>query len=1574
MSSKEKRLKAWSDKQPVQSYPTWKIKAIFYLVQTLSSISETSPLDEIKQETNENTATTSTVTPPKPPPLPHSKKRIFTAEVLKQAKDTACSSLAATFKEIYEGDDVHSMALLLSRRSYLELMYFVDSDLLTAAQNANVALTALDILNYLDSKYIKTDVYSVLNLTKRYMRFQIAEGNDVRSAVEELEAIAGRMTAIGEPDFIKRKFQAIHLLDALPPSWEAWTLAFRAYSDLSKFDLDDIRAKVYIEADRRKAEGEGNIGEKAFQAGPKRESGRRYGAKGNKPQGPKPTFPKCPFCDRTNHAEKDCFTRRDFIKGLHTGNRAPKGNNPSKPFKQNTNDKREKPSEIAVMATEEHTGIEMASEELAYASTEDRNRWVIDSGATSHMSWDRDSFEDFEDCHVRVHIANKTHMEATGRGSVRLRVIVGNETQVIKMTRVLYIPTLGRNLFSTFKATLGNGLKFNGNHDTITFHTSDDQPVLQGRLVGNLMYIIGETTYPESANVSEHDHLLWHQRLGHINDTGLKKLANGLANGVKIPEQLSKINCLVCSQAKASRKPVAKSTKNRSRVIGDRFFCDLSGPISPPSYGGSKYMMTMTDDACRKTWGFWLKAKNEAYNKLDNFLAYLKRQFNIIPKYIRTDEGKEFDNKKLRNILDRRGIILETTAPYTPEWNGVAERVNRTIMSKARSFLVNSGLPLTLWAEAASHAIWVKNRSPTNSLDGITPHEMWTGEKSDLSLLRTFGCLCQVQVSTHKKKLALRTFTAYYIGHDSLMPDKIRLYKDSTFRIIDSRSVHFYEGLNINTPKYPTNTNTTLLMPMGTYAVSEIPLPENVEFDYGTNTDEPEQVRPPRQQHVAFVDPPSPEHPLEHEASDDDLDLEHSPFDPAEPAQEVSEESDSEITHIPSTSTSPLSTPTQSTIEQARLSPRANQNITIPRATGPIIDSPGRGVSKSARKYPTNTLPLSTAPQSNAAKTSKQPAKARKTETEKLKKEAYWANRPAPEDKRKQSAFIGRVSNTPINNNSDESTDELPDLMDDSDTEDEDNNKQPRTQRGEAAYHAADQGPEPITLNQARTSPEADKWEEAMKTEMGMLEKMKTFNLVPLPRGRRAIGTKWVYKRKLNPNGTINKYKARLVAKGFAQRKGVDYEATYASVATMASIRMILATCAAKGLEVRQLDVDSAYLNGEMDTEVFMVQPPGFVDQEHPDYVCKLNKTLYGLKQAGRSWNLLANEYLLELGFKRSSADTCIYVRNTEEGYIIVGLYVDDFIYGGTNLALDRFESEMQKRFQVKLLGPCKHILGIEVKQTAAGIAIHQTGYISKVLEELQMSSCNPSKLPISEGATAALIANREGGEPTDITEYRSIVGKTMYAMVSTRPDIAFTVGVLGRYSSNPKTHHRALAKQLLCYLKETKNAYLLFPFTNGKLDVETYSDADYAGADDRKSTSGTLVLLNGVAIIWISRKQSCVATSTTHAEYMSLTTANRETMWFRQLLEDIGYPQDRPTPVFEDNLGCILLSENHGTTKQSKHFDIAYHFNREAIDRKITELIHVPSIDQLADGLTKPMPRDRHYALAKAMSLHLSE
>ena len=211
--------------------------------------------------------------------------------------------------------------------------------------------------------------------------------------------------------------------------------------------------------------------------------------------------------------------------------------------------------------------------------------------------------------------------------------------------------------------------------------------------------------------------------------------------------------------------------------------------------------------------------------------------------------------------------------------------------------------------------------------------------------------------------------------------------------------------------------------------------------------------------------------------------------------------------------------------------------------------------------------------------------------------------------------------------------------------------------------------------------------------------------------------------------------------------------------------------------------------------------------------------------------------------------------------------------------------------------------------------------------------------------------------------------------MVSSRPDIAFTVGILGRHAASLTTQHMKMARQLVRYFKGTQGASLKYPRTpDGSITIEAYSDTDWAGASDRKSTTGTLILLNGTAVIWQSKKQTTVATSSTHAEYVALAASIREILWLRQFLKDLGIESREPTPIFEDNVGCILMTENNGTTRLSKHIDVQYHFNHEAVENGIVELVNVPTEDQLADGFTKALPKAKFEVHVQAMGLHLSQ
>jgi hypothetical protein len=514
---------------------------------------------------------------------------------------------------------------------------------------------------------------------------------------------------------------------------------------------------------------------------------------------------------------------------------------------------------------------------------------------------------------------------------------------------------------------------------------------------------------------------------------------------------------------------------------------------------------------------------------------------------------------------------------------------------------------------------------------------------------------------------------------------------------------------------------------------------------------------------------------------------------------------------------------------------------------------------------------------------------------------------------------------------------------------------------------------DPATMEEAISSLQSKEWSTAMDKEIASLKEHGTWDLVDLPIGRRPVGVKWVFKVKYSGDGILEKFKARLVAKGYLQRKGVDYEETYAPVARMTSMRVILAIAAHEGLRVEQMDVNSAYLNGWMDTEVFMRQPPGYIDQAYPNRVCKLNKGLYGLKQAGRIWYEAVHSFIEELGFLRTTADPCVYTRTSPEGRVIVGLHVDDFVLAGQPCAIDTFRNEFRTRFSTKELGEAKYIVGLQISQSFFGITVSQSTYIKSFVQDIVPNDTHTVDVPLAGGEVKVIISAITKGEespPIDKTVYKHIVGKTMYAMVGTRPDIAFAVGFLGRYAAAPNEIHLKAALDLISYLRTHSDHSIYYPRGEGVARFHGYVDADWGGAEDRKSTGAFIFMLGNSPISWQSKRQNTVALSSTEAEYIATKEVTKEAIWLRRLFADLGHPQDSPTTLYEDNTATIALARNPRQHNRTKHIDIQYHFIREYVANNTVKIEHIESKDQLADLLTKGLNREKFNTLFPRLGL----
>ena len=503
---------------------------------------------------------------------------------------------------------------------------------------------------------------------------------------------------------------------------------------------------------------------------------------------------------------------------------------------------------------------------------------------------------------------------------------------------------------------------------------------------------------------------------------------------------------------------------------------------------------------------------------------------------------------------------------------------------------------------------------------------------------------------------------------------------------------------------------------------------------------------------------------------------------------------------------------------------------------------------------------------------------------------------------------------------------------------------------------------DPINFQQALQNHNAQKWIDAMKDEMKSMKDNDVWDLVELPKGVKPIGCKWIFKTKRDSKGNIERYKARLVAKGFTQKEGIDYKETFSPVSSKDSFRTIMALVAHLDLELHQMDVKTAFLNGDIDETIYMVQPENFVSGDPKSMVCKLKKSIYGLKQASRQWYHKFHQVITSYGFEVNMVDDCVYHKFSGSKLIFLILYVDDILLASSDIGLLHDTKKfLTKNFEMKDLGDASFVLGIQIlRDRSRGIlGLSQKSYIEKVLGRFGMKNCASGDTPIAKGDKFSLSQcpkNKLEIKEMENIPYASAIGSLMYAQVCTRPDIAFIVGVLGRYLSNPGVDHWKAAKRVMRYLKRTKD-YMLTYRRSDRLEIIGYTDSDFAGCQDSKrSTSGYVYMLAGGAISWRSAKQTLIASSTMAAEFIACYEASNHGIWLRNFVTGLRVVDgiERPLKIFCDNKSAVLYSNNNRSSTKSKHIDIKFLVVKERVQSGQISIEHIGTNSMLADPLTK--------------------
>jgi len=363
-------------------------------------------------------------------------------------------------------------------------------------------------------------------------------------------------------------------------------------------------------------------------------------------------------------------------------------------------------------------------------------------------------------------------------------------------------------------------------------------------------------------------------------------------------------------------------------------------------------------------------------------------------------------------------------------------------------------------------------------------------------------------------------------------------------------------------------------------------------------------------------------------------------------------------------------------------------------------------------------------------------------------------------------------------------------------------------------------------------------WKNAMIEKLNSINRNNTWELVELLSTKKAIEVKWIFKLKLKPNGEVAKHQARLVAGGFMQKASMDYFEVYGPVARLETVRLIVAITYGRNWSMYHLDVKSAFLNGPLDEVVYVTQPPGFKIKGKEDMVYRLHKELYGFKQASRAWNKRIHSFLAQQDFIKCKSEYGVYVKNAIEGnQLLICLYVDDLIVTVSDVKeITRFKSQMTNEFEMSDLGNLTYFLGIEFSEATKRLVMHQRKYASDILKRFNMMNYNPSSSPAE--INMKLVMN-EKEEIVDLTLFKQIVGSLSY-LCNSRPDIAYAVGIINRFMSEPRVSHLLAAKRVMRYIKGTLQFGILFSKCPDEKSMElvAYSDADWCGdMQDRKST-----------------------------------------------------------------------------------------------------------------------------------------
>lgn len=1117
---------------------------------------------------------------------------------------------------------------------------------------------------------------------------------------------------------------------------------------------------------------------------------------------------KCHNCGKMGHIARDCRSKKQ-AQG-HTSN--------------------EKGPKKVTFSKERAATIMTLSPTVANLRGRSGMLW-LDSGATHHVVCDSSLLQDTRSPSVSsVVLGGGEEHAVTCEGDL---FVTGGPRGSVLLTGVLHVPTLGINLVSTPQLTSKKGSCWEGEHFAYVYDPQG-RVILRGHKLDGMYRLDCQLKRNQNAKV----HVAavcadtWHRRLGHVGHSTLQQIVrSGVVRGLEEVTVAKKPKpCEVCAESKLTRAHFPRSS-NRARHPLDIVHSDTMGPLPVRGLEDELYVVTALDDFTGYAETLLVRSKSDAAATLVDLLVRWQRQTSRKLKILRTDQGTEFKGV-LAQYCTRKGITRQVSTAYSPEQNGRAERLNRTLIERARALLLEHRLPKAVWSEAIITAAYLRNRVP-GTAQNSTPYELFYGQKPDMSHLRVYGCKAFVYVEKgDRDKLDPVSEEHALVGYaaNSKAYRLLRPGISGQHTVIEAISVRFHEDV---APTFLTSS-------AGKYT------PHLVGGG----------VVPPTQ---------------------------HDPqYEPTE--------SGGASTSAMDAADSPAAAGDDGGEDQAEEASVAGYSVTV--------DS----------------------------------------------EEEQAPPAPAPEPLEPLEPVVPEMADMNLN----------PDPPHRYPKRD----RQPPQQwyRVNAARLHALEGltDNPATYREAMQRPDKDMWQQAIDDEMAsLLDKQVYTTVTEVPHGARALPSKLVLTIKRDEKGNVDKYKARLVAKGFRQLAGRDYDEVFAPTAQHVTLRVLLAVASAKGLVIGQLDVRTAFLNGKLRQVNYVRLPP-----ELGGDIVKLDKALYGLKQAAREWFETLRADMIKHGFTPSQHEPCLFFRGADAHKVYVMVHVDDTIIVGSPAAVEAAKQSMKQMYEVKDLGTARHFLGMNIARNAdGGYSLTQPKYVDDLLVKFHMVDCKTSPTPMTVG----LHLSKHDGQPLPPDNlYQSLVGALIYLAVNTRPDISHAVGILSRFMSCPTDLHWEAAKHVLRYLKGTTHLGLLFAATKhpGVYTCEMYTDADFAAdVDKRRSITGAVMLMQGAAVLWLSKLQTIVATSTAEAEFIAASVATKEGLWVRKLLSEFS-GKVNPLNLAVDNQSALVLISEHtaGQSGRTKHIDIQFQHVRDRYQRGDVTVRFVSTTDQRADMFTKQL------------------